>query len=151
MVMTKHVPHHFVKDHREHDRFMEEIGDYMSTPVLSIHKDASVKEAANYMHSKNVSSLFVKDNGEYVGVFTETDLTHKVVAKGLNPESLKVADVMTTPVHTMDRSTPVPEANIYMARNRIRHLGVTENGKIVGVLSVKDLVSYFSNPRLRTW
>ncbi|NIR53353.1 MAG: CBS domain-containing protein [Nitrospinaceae bacterium] len=103
------------------------------------------------MHSKNVGSLLVKDKEDYVGIVTETNLSQTVVAKGLDSSTTKVSEVMSHPLLTLERSEQVEEANKFMAKHKIRHLGVTENGKIIGVLSVKDLVSYYANPRLRTW
>ncbi|MFQ5450616.1 MAG: cyclic nucleotide-binding/CBS domain-containing protein [Nitrospinaceae bacterium] len=147
-MMTKHIPHHYAK---EDNNRLEEIGDYMTSPVLGIDSQSSVQEAAKFMHDKKVGSLLVKEKGEFVGIVTETDLTRQVLAQGLNPESTTVASVMKAPISTLDRARRVEEANTFMAQKKIRHLGVTENGQIVGMISVKDLVSYFANPRLRTW
>jgi CBS domain-containing protein len=62
---------------------MDEIGDYMITPVLSIDIDSSVQEAAMFMTANNIGSLLVKKFDEYVGIVTETDLARKVLGKGL--------------------------------------------------------------------
>lgn len=146
--MTKHTPHHFSRERETH---LEEIGDYMTSPVIAIDSESSVKQAAQLMHSKQIGSLLVKKNAEFVGMVAESNLSHKIVAEGLDPETTKVSKVMTHDLLMMERSKNVEEANIFMARNKIRHLCVTENGKIVGVLSVKDLVSFYAHPRLRTW
>ncbi len=129
----------------------EEIGDYMASPVLSVAPDASTREAAQIMESKHVGSLLVKDGDTYVGIITETDLTRKIVAQGLNDESSKVSDIMTTPLQTIDCHEPIVDANQLMANKRIRHIAVTENDEVVGMLSVKDLIHYFANPRMRSW
>ncbi|MFQ5673435.1 MAG: cyclic nucleotide-binding/CBS domain-containing protein [Nitrospinales bacterium] len=123
---------------------MDEIGDYMSSPVLNIDAESSVQEAGQYMRANGVGSLLVNDFGEFVGMITETDLTRRVIAKGLNPETTKVADVMTKPVLSMDRYLPVDQANEFMCKHKIRHLAVTEEDKIVGIISVKNLVSYYA-------
>lgn len=123
---------------------MEDIGDYMSSTVLSVDSEATVQETVHYMHANNIGSVLIKDGEEYVGIVTETDLTRKVLGKGLNVESTVITDVMTSPVLSMDRYLPVEQANKFMHKNKIRHLAVTEEEKIVGVLSVKDLVSYFA-------
>lgn len=123
---------------------MDEIGDYMISPVLSIDIESSVQEAAQFMEAHNIGSLLVKEFDEYVGIVTETDLARKVLGKGLNPESTLVSEIMTNPVLSLDRYLPIEEANRFMHKNKIRHLGVTEVDKIVGILSVKDLVAYFS-------
>lgn len=126
------------------ESLLDDIGDYMNAPVLSIAHDSTVQEAAQYMRVSNVGSLLIKEYDDYVGIVTETDLTRKVVGGGLNPEATPIANIMTQPVQTMDRFLPVEEANKYMHKNKIRHLAVTENGKIVGMISIKDLVAYYA-------
>jgi len=123
---------------------MDEIGDYMSSPVLNIDSESTIQEAGQYMRVNGVGSLLVKEFGEFVGMITETDLTRRVIAKGLNSETTKVADVMTKPILSMDRYFPVDQANEFMHQHNIRHLAVTEEDKIVGILSVKNLVSYYA-------
>ena len=123
---------------------MDEIGDYMISPILSIDLESSVQEAAQFMVAHNIGSVLVKEFEEYVGIVTETDLTRKVLGKGLNAESTPVSEIMTSPILSLDCYLPVEEANRCMHKNKIRHLAVTEEEKIVGILSVKDLVSYFS-------
>ncbi len=126
------------------EEYLEEIGDYMSSPVISIDSELTVQEAAQQMHAKNVGSVLVRIYDKYVGVLTETDLSRKVVSKRLNPETTMVSSVMTKPILTMDRYMPVKEAEEFMKKKNIRHLAVTEEDKIVGILSVKDLVSCYS-------
>ncbi len=126
------------------EEYLEEIGDYMSSPVLSIDSELTVQEAAQQMHARDVGSLLVRIYKEYVGILTETDLTRKVVAKGLNPETTMVSLVMTKHIFTMDRYMPAEEAEEFMKKKNIRHLAVTEADEIVGILSVKDLVSCYS-------
>ena len=123
---------------------MDEIGDYMISPILSIDLESSVLEAAQFMVAHNIGSVLVKEFEEYVGIVTETDLTRKVLGKGLNAESTPVSEIMTSPILSLDCYLPVEEANRFMHKNKIRHLAITEEEKIVGILSVKDLVSYFS-------
>ncbi len=145
---NKHVPHRFSKEHADQ---VEEIGDYMTSPVLSVDSEASIKEVAQIMESKQIGSLFVKKSGEFVGVITENDLSRKVVAEGLDPATTKVAKIMSEPILTLDCKEHIEKANQLMAQNKIRHMGVTKNDEIIGILSVKDLVAYFANPRMRTW
>ena len=123
---------------------MDEIGDYMISPILSIDLESSVQEASQFMMAHNIGSVLVKEFEEYVGIVTETDLTRKVLGKGLNAESTPVSEIMTSPILSLDCYLPVEEANRFMHKNKIRHLAVTEEDKIIGILSVKDLVAYFS-------
>ena len=126
------------------EEYFDDIGDYMSSPVLSIDSELTVQEAAQQMHAKNVGALLVRVCEEYVGIITETDLARKVVALGLNLETTLVSSVMTKPLLSMDRYFPVEEAEEFMQKHKIRHLAVTEEDEIVGMLSVKDLVSCYS-------
>ena len=122
---------------------MAELGDFMSSPVLRIDSEGSVQDAAILMEKSHVGSLIVEEYGDDVGIITERELSQKVLAKGGNPEEMTVSDIMT-PIQSMDRYMPIEEANLFMHKNKIRHLAVTDDGKIVGVLSVKDLVAYYS-------
>ncbi|MCZ6514199.1 MAG: CBS domain-containing protein [Nitrospinae bacterium] len=129
----------------------EEIGDYMASPVLSIGPDASTQEAAKLMESKHIGSLMVKEGETILGIITETDLTRKILAQGLQDKNPKVRDIMTAPLQTLDCHEPIVDANQLMANKRIRHIAVTENDAVVGMLSVKDLIHYYANPRMRSW
>ncbi len=126
------------------EEYLEEIGNYMSSPVFSIDSELTIQEAAQQMHAKNVGSILVRIHDKYVGILTETDLSRKVVAKRLDPVTTMVSSIMTKSILTMDRYMPVKEAEEFMKEKNIRHLAVTEEDKIVGILSVKDLVSCYS-------
>ena len=126
------------------DILFDEIGDYMSSPVFSVDHGSTVQEAAQYMHASNIGSVLVKEYDNYVGIITETDLSRKIVGQGLNPETTMVTEIMNQPLKTMDRFLPVEEANRFMHEKKIRHLAVTEDEKVVGMLSVKDLVAYYA-------
>ena len=145
-MVTKHSTHKFAKD----STTRTEISDYMSSTVISVGSDSTVQETAKFMHEKSIGSVLVKDKEEYIGIVTETDLSRKVLGGGMDPKTTKVTEVMTPqPIVTLDCHQPVTEANAYMAKKKIRHLPITENGKIVGMISVKDLVAFYANPRLR--
>jgi signal-transduction protein with cAMP-binding, CBS, and nucleotidyltransferase domain len=139
--MTQDISRNHIEDA---DSLLDDIGDYMSSPVFSIDHDSTVQEAAQYMRVSNVGSLLIKEFDAFVGIVTETDLSRKVVGGGLNPETTPISKIMTQPVQSMDRFLPVEEANHFMHENKIRHLAVTEDDKIVGMLSIKDLVAYYA-------
>lgn len=123
---------------------MDEIGEYMSSPVLRIDAEASVNEAAEFMNANQVGSLIVQKLGEDVGIVTERDFSRKALALKKNPENILVSEIMTQPILSMDRYLPVEDANELMQKSRIRHLAVTEEDKIVGLISVSDLVAFYS-------
>ena len=122
---------------------MDEIGDFMSSPVLTVDSESTVQEAAQFMLLHNIGSVIVNKFEKPVGIVTEKDLTQKVVAGGIDPDTTPVTEIMDGEVPTMDRDLPIDEANEFMYRKKIRHLVITEEEKIVGMLSVKDLVGFY--------
>ncbi len=146
MTTAKHTPHRFAKDQGSKG---QEIADYMSSPIISVNAASTIKETAQFLSEKNIGSVLVEENGDYIGIVTETDLTRKVIGKGLDPDTTKVSEIMVQPIISLDCHLPVTKANSFMAEKKIRHLAVSDNDKIVGMISVKDLVAFFANPRLR--
>jgi signal-transduction protein with cAMP-binding, CBS, and nucleotidyltransferase domain len=130
---------------------LQEIGAYMVSPVLSISPDASTQEAAQLMESKHVGCLLVKEGETFIGIITETDLIRKILAQGLQDKNPRVLEIMTTPLLTLDCHEPIVDANQLMSLNRVRHIAVTENEQVVGMVSIKDLIHYYANPRMRSW
>ena len=141
----KHKTHTFAKQEKQE----ETIGEYMSAPVQSVTGDSTIFEVSKMMTERNIGSVLVKNGAEFVGIITERDLTRKVIGKGLDPKTTPVTETMTSPLITLDSDQPVTDANQFMAKHKIRHLAVTVEGKIEGILSVKDLVAFYANPRLR--
>lgn len=144
--MAKHKRHHFAEGQTT---ARQEIADYMTSPVTSMDAESTIDKAAKLMEEKHIGSLLIEEKGDYVGILTETDLTRKVIGLGLDPKTTKVSAVMTSPIVSLECHEPITDANTFMAQKKVRHLAVTDGGKIVGMLSVKDLVSFFANPRLR--
>jgi len=122
---------------------MEVIGDYMTPSVRSVDSSATVQEAAKLMHAQGVGSLLVKDNGKYVGILTDSGLARRVVGEAMDARTTRVSEVMSKTLLTLDRGHSVEEANEFMRQHQSRHLIVTDQDQIIGVLSVKDLVAYF--------
>ncbi|MEC7641284.1 MAG: CBS domain-containing protein [Nitrospinota bacterium] len=143
--MQKHKPCRFAKVEIQ----QEEIGQYMSTPVISIDANANIKELSEQMESKNIGSLLVKEKEEFVCIITERDITQKIIGKGMDPNTTKVSEIVSSTICGLQGNEAATKANMFMAEKRVRHLAVTDGGKIIRMLSVKDLVSFFANPRLR--
>lgn len=112
----------------------------MTRYIFKIQEEASVLVAVRMMKDYKVGSLLVTRNGEYVGIFTETDLTRRVVAEGLAPSTTAVGSVMSFPVVTIEGGESLLEAYNLMDEKGIRHLAVTAEGRIVGVISIRDLI-----------
>jgi len=120
---------------------MDKIFDFMISPVVSIDAQSTVEEGAILLGGKNLSSLLVMENEDYVGIITKTDIIKRVIANGLDPKTTKINSVMSKPLLTMDHYLPRRDANEFMLRKKIKHLVVTKFEKVAGILTLKDMVS----------
>ena len=116
----------------------------MQTTMETIASERTVLEATQTMAEKRIGSLLVLEAGDMVGIVTETDVVRKVIAAGLPARSTSVGAVMNAPLIQIDINDTAREASRLMAEKRIRHLAVTEYNKVVGLLSVRDLVKLVS-------
>ncbi len=121
------------------------VADHMSHDVRSVHQEATLKEAARLLQKWKVGSLLVDDGSRYIGIITDTDLSRKAVARGLDAASTAVRSCMSKPIVSIEDSEPLGEAIGLMKRRAIRHLAVTEDGTIIGVLSVSDLLRAYGS------
>ncbi len=112
----------------------------MTEKVCQVGPAVTVRIAAKIMADMKIGSLLVEKQDTIIGIITETDFTRKVLAEGLDPATTKLEGVMSTPVFTIDAEQSLVEANQMMEKKNVRHLVVTEEGKTVGILSVRDLL-----------
>lgn len=117
----------------------------MSRSLRSIPPDASLLEAARLMRDSKLGALLVEDREEFVGIVSETDLVRKAMAGGEDPLGQPVKSVMSSPIITIEIDRSAHDASDQMAEHGIRHLAVTQDGEIVGMISVVDLLRYFKN------
>ena len=121
------------------------INEYMHRNIVTIPVEATLKEAAQKMADNQVGALLVTQNGQYVGIISEKRLAREGAAKGLNPETSLVQSVMRSQIISIESQEPVKEAQALMKTKAVRHLVVTENGNIVGVVSISDLIRYYTD------
>lgn len=121
------------------------VAEYMSPEVRSIAASATIKDAGRLLQKLKVGSLLVDDNRRYIGIITDTDLSRKAVARGLDPNTTIIKTCMSKPVLTIEDDEAMEAAVKMMKENGVRHLAVTEDRTIIGVLSVSDLLRYYSN------
>lgn len=130
---------------------MSSLTELMRKDLRTIPYDAPIREAARRMRDEKIGSLFVEKNGDLVGIITETDIVRRAVAEGVDLGKAAVNSIMTSPVLTIEAIRTVQDAHDMMADLGVRHLGVTDKGKLVGLISVRDLLVYFkrvSEPRI---
>jgi len=121
---------------------MATVGQLMTREMSTISEEASIQEAAKYMQVNRIGSLLVEKDAQYTGIITETDVV-RAVAEGPDVTEITVQGVMSSPILSVDRKLSPQYARDLMADRRIRHLAVTEEEKIVGIISVRDLLAYF--------
>lgn len=108
--------------------------------VHTIAPDQKVLEALKVMADKNVGALPVMENGQVVGVISERDYARKVILQGRSSEGTSVSEIMSTPVLTVDSHQSIDTCMGIMTDRHLRHLPVVEEGKLLGLLSIGDLV-----------
>ena len=122
---------------------METLGDHFKSPVFSVDHTISIQESAKFMRNNKSGYVLVKEGEEYVGVVTDADFTRKVAAESLDPKSTKISEIMSPPLFTLDASLPMIDANEQMGEKGVRHVSITENGKIVGMVTAQGLLAYY--------
>lgn len=120
------------------------VSDYMSKSIRSVPHDATLREAGELMQSWKVGSLLIEGAEEFIGSITETELSREVVAHGVDPATTTVKTCMREPILTIENSQPIVAAVRVMKEKATRHLCVTESGKIIGLISVSDILRYYS-------
>ena len=113
-----------------------------ASAVWSIGPDAMVFDAIRLMDEKNVGALPVVDNKTLVGIVSERDYTRKIIVKGGSSKDTPVSGIMTKQVLTVNPSNSVTECMRIMTERRVRHLPVVEGTKLVGILSIGDVVNW---------
>lgn len=116
----------------------------MNRDIQQVSPKATLREAAQRMRDKRVGSLIIGEE-EPVGIISETDFVRKAMAEGLDPDSTAVETIMSQPLISIDIEKTAKDANDLMANKGVRHLAISDRGKIVGVVSVRDLVICFKN------
>lgn len=107
-----------------------------------VHPDSFIYDALQTMADKDIGAVMVIENDNLVGMFTERDYARKIALHGLTSKSTKVGDFMTKTVLSVEPGTSINECMELMTLKHIRHLPVTEGNKIIGIISIGDVVNY---------
>ena len=131
------------------------IEDVTIRKVETIDSETSVREATERMISRSTSCLIVLTGGEISGILTTCDVVSRVVAKGLDPESTRAADVMSKPVIMMRPDTPLEEAIKIMLQHKIKKIPLVTShayeDRLVGLLSLSDIIESHSEIFSQLW
>ena len=114
--------------------------DRKSSGIYSIRPDASVLEALELMAREDISSVLVTEGEALKGIFTERDYARKVILRGRNSRDTVIRELMTSNLITITPEQTIADCMNIMTDRHIRHLPVLESGKIVGLISIGDVV-----------
>jgi CBS domain-containing protein len=117
----------------------DSVGKMMRKRVMKVPPDDTIRHAAELMVELQIGSVVVVEGDRPIGIITERDCV-RLMASGQLPET-NVRGVMTTPVVTCESDKKVIDAFVVMAVNKINHLPITENGKLVGIVAGRDLMA----------
>lgn len=123
----------------------------MNRDLKKIPLGTTIQEAARIMGIQRIGSLLVEKDGQWLGILTESDIVRKAAAKGMDLKKETVEAIISKPIITIEIGRTPQDAFDMMGEVSVRHLGVIDHGKMVGLLSVRDLLIHFkkqSEPRM---
>ncbi len=112
----------------------------MRTDIATIDTRDSLASAVEVMAARKIGSVFMREAGELVGILTETDIVRRAMAEGSDPKTVAVGSLLSYPLLDIDVNRSIRDACEVMTTQQVRHLAVTDQRKIVGVVSIRDLV-----------
>ena len=121
------------------------VASLLQEDVISVESGATVSEAVATMIQKSVRNIFVKDKGVPVGLIRDWDIVRRVVASKLNPETVKVDEIMCTPVASVSADAELSEIAAVMAETGARRILVVEDGKLLGTITAGSLLNTVSH------
>jgi CBS domain-containing protein len=116
------------------------VNEAMSKNLITLSTESTVLQAAKTMISKNVSSIIVTDGDQPKGIITMKDILARIIVKGKDPKIIKLKDVMSTPLISINYTADLIEGTRLAVKNRIRRLAViNDDGKLVGIITSDDV------------
>lgn len=110
-------------------------------PVIKVSPEQSVLEAIKVLASENIGAAVVMSGDRLAGIFSERDYTRKVILKGRSSDSTRVEEIMTANVVVVSPRTKTRDCMALMTDKNIRHLPVVDEGRVIGMVSIRDIVS----------
>jgi len=108
--------------------------------IISVSPDQRVGEVVKLLAERRIGAVPVITDGRVEGIFSERDVIYRLAQEGPAALDRRISEVMTSPALTVERDTPIMSALALMTQRRIRHLPVVEDGAVVGLVSIGDLV-----------
>ena len=121
-------------------RNVQQILDQKGHRIISVAPTATVRDVIGLMAEHNIAAVLIMKGNELVGIITERDYTRKVILLGRNSADTPVSDIMTSPVLCVSPGDTAQRCMSLMTEKKIRHLPVLDNGEIIGMVSIGDLV-----------
>lgn len=119
--------------------FGQQVGNVMERKkILSLPPETSIRTAAELMAKRKVSAVLVVEDGRLLGIFTERDAVYRVIAKGRDARTTRLAEVMTRDPYTVAPKTSFGYAMLMMHKHGFRHVPVIENDRLVGIVSARN-------------
>ena len=119
------------------------VEDVMTRAIISVNNETTVFQVAKMMEQGGIGAVLVKKNGHLSGIITDRDYATKIVAHNL-PSDTPVEQIMSSPLITINFDESISDAAERMTSKKIRKLAVTDNGKIIGLITSTDLVTQFA-------
>lgn len=132
-------------------KFPSNVGDAMSSPVITVDGETNVRDSATLMTDKGIGSLIILVEGKPVGIVTKRDMIKRVVSECKDPCGTKIKDIMTSPVITTGKDVGILSTMRTMREHQISQLLVLEGDKMVGVISERDVIKAVSYASLASF
>lgn len=121
-------------------QYVHEVLDDKGRDVYAVTPDTTVYEALELMAAKNIGALVVLDGDGLIGIFSERDYARRLALEGKRSRETPVKEIMTEVVATVTSSHSMKDCMEFMTHSRVRHLPVVENGRLIGLVSIGDVV-----------
>jgi CBS domain-containing protein len=117
------------------------VREVMNSPVITADPNQSIKEISEKMTASKAGSVVITENDFPIGIVTDGDIVTKVVSKDILASSTKASEVMSKPLHTIESEKEILEAARAMRRHGIKRLGVNYKNRLVGIISISDILA----------
>ena len=122
------------------EKFPSVVYDIMKE-LVTIESSLSVKEAAEKMLKKGIGSIVITEDGKPVGIVTKSDLLSRVIVECRDPRECKIGDIMSSPLISINKNTPILDAMRELRQRKVRRLLVSDGEKLVGIVSEYDMIN----------